>query len=176
MKLTLLSSIIVIMSSCAKINKKELIKQEVTSPKIEITNRNQIEEDTLTLKEKILDTTNTKNTPVKVISAKLLKNEYSDHKDIQLVYKNVSQEDIKGIKFEWYCENSFDKPASGRSFYVKGKYTGQTAFLLKKQKKSATIWEDFSTDANTIVTVRAYEVVFTNGTKWTLKQSVASTE
>jgi hypothetical protein len=169
MRRILISFIILTITGCHKTNKKEPQNHAEIIPKIE----QSIQEETidsLNLKKKFLDTTNTKTAPVKIISAKLLKNAYSDHKDIQLIYKNISKKDIKAVRFEWYCENSFDKPASGRSFFVKGEYTGETTFLLKKQKTVSKIWEDFSTDANTIVTARPYEVIFTNGTKWKLRQ------
>jgi len=122
------------------------------------------------VKHNFLDVQKTKNSPVKILSAKLLKNQYSDHKDIQLTYKNITQKNIKAIKFEWYCENVFDKPASGQFFFVKGITRGHTDILLKSRKVESKIWEDFSTDAYTIIAARAYYVVFADGTKWELKQ------
>ncbi|MBF4493512.1 hypothetical protein IRZ83_15225 [Flavobacterium sp. JLP] len=169
MRRILISFIIMIISGCGKTNKKEPQNNVEIIPKTETSVETETT-DSLNLKEKFLDTTNIKTSPVKILSSKLFKNEYSDHKDIQLIYKNVSKTDIKAIKFEWYCENSFDKPASGRSFFIKGEYTGETTFLLKKQNTAFKIWEDFSTDANTIIAARAYEVIFTNGTKWKLRQ------
>lgn len=170
MRRTLISFIILTISGgCTKINKKAPQNETQITPQPEIIIVEKIK-DSLNLKEKFLDTTNTKNSPVRILSSKLLKNAYSDHKDIELIYKNVSKKDIKAIKFEWYCENAFDKPASGRSFFIKGEYTGKATFLLKKQKTASKVWEDFSTDAHTIIAVRAYEAIFTNGTKWKLRQ------
>lgn len=121
------------------------------------------------VKHKFLDIQKIRNSPVKIISATLLKNQYSDHKDIKLIYKNTTRKNIKAIKFEWYCENVFDKPASGQFFFVKGISRGHTEILLKSKKIDSKIWEDFSTDAHTIIAARAYYVVFADGSKWELK-------
>jgi len=114
------------------------------------------------VKNNFLDTEKTKNSPVKIISASLLK-------DIKLTFKNTTPKNIKAIKFEWYCENVFDKPASGQFFFVKGISRGHTDVLLKSKKIESKIWEDFSTDAYTILAARAYYIAFADGTKWELK-------
>ncbi|MCD0471291.1 hypothetical protein [Flavobacterium sp. JAS] len=169
MKKTLLVFIILVSLSCTK---KKSTTQIVIPVKIEhqqITQNNTL---TITdsIKKTFLDTLNIKKSPVKIISAKLSKTQYSDHKDIKLLYKNVSNKNIKAIRFEWYCENGFEKPASGRSFFIKGKAEGYTDDLLKPHQSRSQIWEDFSTDANTIISARAYYVVFSDGTKWNLKK------
>jgi len=169
MKKIILTFIIIILFSCTnkKNNKIELIIQDndLTKNTEEKKEREIID----SVKHSFLDIQKTKNSPVKIISAQLLKNQYSDHKDIQLTYKNTTQKNIKAIKFEWYCENVFDKPASGQFFFVKGITRGYTDILLKPKKKESKIWEDFSTDAYTIIAARAYYVVFADGTKWELK-------
>jgi hypothetical protein len=58
----------------------------------------------------------------------------------------------------------------GKFFFVFGESTGSSTSFLKKQNTASEIWEDFSTDANTIISARACEVVFSNGTKWKLVQ------
>lgn len=121
-----------------------------------------------TLKQNFLNTTNIQNSPVKIISSKLLKNQYSEHKDIELIYKNVSKKKITAIRFEWYCENAFNKPANGKFFFVKGKAEGYTNKALKTKESRSEIWEDFSTDAKTIISARAYFVSFSDGTNWKL--------
>lgn len=98
------------------------------------------------IKEIFLNNKNELNSPVKILSSKLLDNQYSDHKDIQITYKNVTKKDIKAIKIEWYCENSFNKPANGKFFYIQVKSTAEITFLLKPGKTNSYIWEDFSTD------------------------------
>lgn len=121
------------------------------------------------IKDDFLKTKNSKNSPVTIVTSNLSIAQYSDHKNIKIVFKNSSKKNIQAIKLEWYCENSFDEPANGKSFYGKGKYTGEIARLLEPGRIDFKIWEDFSTDANRIIKVRAYYVVFTDGTKWELK-------
>ncbi|KRD12869.1 hypothetical protein ASE21_02870 [Flavobacterium sp. Root901] len=111
------------------------------------------------------------NSSIKIIESKLIKNQYSDHRDIKIVFKNSGKKDIQAIKFEWYCENSFNEPANGRYFYGEGRFTGEITCLLKAGKSVTKVWEDFSTDANRIMNARAYYVVFTDGTKWKLNKS-----
>jgi len=122
------------------------------------------------IKKSFLDTLNTKESPVQIILSKLSNTEYSDHKDIQLIYKNVSTKKIKAIKFEWYCENVFEKPASGRNFFIKGKSGGISNILLKPKETRSQVWEDFSTDTDKIIKARVYFVMFSNGTKWELNK------
>ena len=177
MKIILVSFIILTIASCDKTSKKEFQDHHKTNsqkekkvPQLEVPTITNYQQTILdSVKQQLLDTTNIQTSPVKIISAILLTTAYSDHKDIQLIYKNVSKNNIKGIKFEWYCENAFGKPASGKSFYIKGQSTGTTTSLLQKQRTVSEIWEDFSTDADTIITVRAYEVIFSNGMKWKLR-------
>jgi len=171
MKKIIISSIILILISCHKTTKKENIEKVKTHSHIEQKIGEKIKD---SIRQHFLDTINIQNSPVKIISSKLLKNAYSDHKDIQIIFKNISKKDVKAIKFEWYCENAFDKPASGKSFFIKGKSTGESTTFLKKQQTRSKIWEDFSTDANTILSARAYEVTFSNGTKWKLEQSIVN--
>lgn len=166
MKKTLLMLIILV--SC---NKKSNTNQVTTTTIVyEQIKESNTRNTTDSIKKSFLDTLNIKQSPVKIISAKLFTSQYSDHKDIGLVYKNASKKNIKAIRFEWYCENAFDKPASGKNFFVKGKSDGYISTLLKPKEKKSHVWEDFSTDANTIISVRAYHVVFTDGTKWDLKK------
>lgn len=121
-------------------------------------------------KRSFLDTLNTHESPVQIISSKLSNTDYSNHKDIQLTYKNVSKNNVKAIKFEWYCENAFEKPANGRYYFVKGKSDGISNTLLKPKETRSQVWEDFSTDANKIIKARVYFVLFSNGKKWELKK------
>lgn len=126
MRRIFISVIILIITSCTKINKKEQPTHlEIIHPIEEI--NKEIDKEVLdSVKQKFLDTTNVKNSPAKIISSKLLDSEYSNHKDIQLTYRNVSKKDIKAIKFEWYYENVFNEPASGKFFFVFGESTGSS--------------------------------------------------
>ncbi|HEU0126502.1 hypothetical protein [Flavobacterium sp.] len=120
--------------------------------------------------------TTTKNTlqtsPIKITKATLLKNNYSDHKDITITFKNLGKKTIKAIKFEWFCSNSFDEPANGRYFYGKGRFTENSIHLLKPKQSKTEFWEDFSTDADKIIEIRPYYIVFTDGTKWELNEEL----
>ncbi|SNR34468.1 hypothetical protein [Flavobacterium sp. ov086] len=163
-------AIILVLISCTK---KSNTNQIAMTPQIDY---QQVEKkDTINIaadstKNSFIKTHNIKGSPVKIISARLFKSQYSDHKDIELVYKNVTLKNIKAIRFEWYCENAFDKPASGRNFFMKGKSDGFSSTLLRPKERKSQVWEDFSTDANTIISARAYYVVFSDGTKWKLKK------
>ncbi|KAF2342392.1 hypothetical protein [Flavobacterium tistrianum] len=113
---------------------------------------------------------NNQTSPIKIIRATLHKNDYSQHKDISLIFKNTGQKSIKAIKLEWFCINSFEEPASGRSFYGEGRFTENSTHLLKPGQLRTEFWEDFSTDADKIIEIRAYHIVFTDGTKWELNK------
>ena len=119
-----------------------------------------------------VDTTSTsaEELPVEIIKAEIHKNEYSDHKNIHVIFKNSSTKSIKAIKFEWFCLNSFDKPASTHYFFIKGKFKEKHTALIQPGKTEEVIWEDFSTDANSISFIRAYLVVYVDGSKWEFSQ------
>ncbi|MEN2486918.1 hypothetical protein AAYQ05_03875 [Flavobacterium sp. B11] len=108
--------------------------------------------------------------PIKITKATLLNNDYSQHKDISITFKNLGKKNIKAIKFEWFCINSFDEPANGKYFYGEGRFTENSTYLLKANQSRTEFWEDFSTDANKIIKIRAYYIVFTDGTKWKLNE------
>lgn len=171
MKKKALTFIILILVLISCTNKKKNQTEPIVQDNNQIKNTTEKNEKEIidSVKHNFLNIQKSKNSPVKVISSKLLKNQYSDHKDIQLTYKNTTRKNIKAIKFEWYCENVFDKPASGQFFFVKGISRGHTDILLKPKKLDSKIWEDFSTDAHTIIAARAYYVVFADGSKWELK-------
>ncbi|SEN84679.1 hypothetical protein SAMN05444671_2243 [Flavobacterium sp. CF108] len=163
-------STLLLIFGCSKTKPKSIAHTKPVY--VQINNHHQPEEkenSTPSIKDDFLQNKNSKNSPVTIVASNLSRAQYSDHKDIKIVFKNSSKKDIQAIKLEWYCENSFDEPANGRYFYGKGRSTGEIAYLLKTGETSSKTWEDFSTDANRIIKVRAYYVVFTNGTKWELK-------
>lgn len=167
----LLLSISMAILSCSKLPPKKIAMAKPAYVEI---NHNDItieskKSDIPPIKKDFLDNKDEENSPVKIIAAKLSKSSYSDHKDIKLIFKNTGKKDIKAIKLEWYCENSFDEPANSRFFYGQGKSTAKVAYLLKSGDTKTKIWEDFSTDANKVIKARASYVVFTDGTKWELK-------
>lgn len=170
MKTKALFLVILIATSCINKNKKvHLTMKEVNSR--QLTTQVDSVNDLLpsdSIKQSFLNKQNSKGSPIKILSSKLLKNQYSEHKDIELVYKNVSRKKIGAIRFEWYCENAFNKPASGKFFFIKGKSEGYTNLPINTKQTKTQIWEGFSTDAKTIISARAYFVAFSDGTTWKL--------
>jgi hypothetical protein len=167
--------LIIIASGCEKKIAKGIPTKTIPAKNIAL---HQIDhEDSITRTQKIRDSIkknflnnkNENNSPIKILSSKILPNQYSNHKDIRITYKNTTKKNIKAIKLEWYCENSFEEPAHGRFFYIQGKSSEVITKLITAGKSQSQIWEDFSTDANKIVKVRAYYVMFTDGTTWELK-------
>lgn len=112
---------------------------------------------------------NDKTSPVEVVNSRLVKMEYSNHKNIELKYKNISNKTIQAIKFEWFGKNAFGEPADMGNPISSGQGGGFTDETLKPGKTKYGTWEIFSADAKTITTVRATEVVFNDGTKWIIK-------
>jgi len=115
------------------------------------------------------DTLNLGSAPVVVISARPVSKEYSSYKDVSLTYKNVSGKKISAIKFQWYGENAFHKPADcgvlsngfGGGFMDEGLGIGRTA--------SGT-WNILSRDLKKIIKAWPTEVAFDDGTNWTVKK------
>lgn len=122
------------------------------------------------VKAKYLKNDSGRDFPVKIISTRLFKNQYSTFKNIRLTFKNVSSQNIHAIKFQWYTENALAEPSNLRSFFTRGESSGlYTADVLKPGKTSSVIFEEFSSDAKKVIAARPYEVVFSDGTKWYIK-------
>ncbi|WP_312076492.1 hypothetical protein [Chryseobacterium sp.] len=115
-------------------------------------------------KESALENKEPLNAPVTIIKSRFIKQEYSNYKDVELTYKNVSKKDVKAIKFEWYGEDSFGEPAD--MGITNGNGGGFTDDILKAGKKRTSTWSVLSSNGDKILTARAYEIVFTDGTKW----------
>lgn len=162
MRNTIILFFILLLLSCNKTKQSTVVSEE-TVKNTKNNNPVQIKKDSLPKREKA---------PVTIISATLIKNQYSDHKDIKIVFKNSGRKTIKAIKFEWFCLNSFDEPASGRFFYGEGRFTTNSVHIIKPGQIKSEFLEDFSTDANHIVTTRAYYIVYTDGSKWKLHNDI----
>ena len=115
------------------------------------------------------DTIGLGNSPVKVYNSKFIEKEYSNYKDIVLYYKNISKENISAIRFEWYGENAFNEPAEMGSYGLKGVGGGFSDEVLKAGKSTSGTWEINSIDGKKIISARAFEVIFEDGTKWKLR-------
>lgn len=64
-----------------------------------------------TMKSAYFDTSGISTAPVKILSTRIVKNEYSALRDIELTWKNVSNKKISAIRFKWYGVNAFNEPA-----------------------------------------------------------------
>jgi len=166
-KTLLLIHLIVIILSCDNKTSKD-ISPEPSLLKNEYQESN-AKNKTDSIKKSFTGNKNDLNSPVKIIASKLLPNKYSDHKDIKITYKNTTKKNIKAIKLEWYCENSFNEPAHGKFFYIQGLSREKVSKLLKAGTTQSQTWEDFSTDANKVIKVRVYYIIYSDGTTWELK-------
>ena len=91
--------------------------------------------------------------PVKIISAKFVQEEYSNYKSVRLVWKNISNKKIAGIKFSWTGTNAFGEPADVGA----GAYGSIGGAILSR-------------DGKTITKAWVTEVAFVDGSKWKVNQ------
>ncbi|MDB5280689.1 MAG: hypothetical protein JWR61_5644 [Ferruginibacter sp.] len=118
-------------------------------------------------KEALFDTLGLSQAPVKVLSSRLVKQEYSNYKDISLTYKNVSDKKIQAIRFRWYGINAFGEPADmGSSGLLAGFGSGFHDEQIRPGKTQTSEWSIMSRDGKKIVLAWPYEVAFTDGSKW----------
>lgn len=110
-----------------------------------------------------------KNNPVQILSARFTQEEYSNYKNVRLSYKNVSQKIIKAIRFRWHGLNDFGDNADMSNGFNDGTGGGFTDDRLKPGRTDYGTWDILSRDGDKIDAAWAYEVVFTDGTKWKLK-------
>lgn len=116
------------------------------------------------------DTAKLYDAPVKILSAKFVTKEYSNYKGVFLSYKNVSGKSIAAIRFKWYGENAFGEPAD-MSGPRDGWGGGFTDDVLNPGRTDNGTWDILSKDGKKIITAYPYEVAFTDGSKWTLKDN-----
>ncbi|MGV1021030.1 hypothetical protein ACTS9V_15575 [Empedobacter falsenii] len=119
-------------------------------------------------KNKYLDSAGMENSPVIVLKSSFVKQDYSNYKDIELKYKNVSNKTITAIRFEWYGENAFGEPADMGGSFSKGTGGGFTDETLKPDKTGYGQWSILSNDGKKIKMARANEVAFSDGSTWKL--------
>lgn len=119
------------------------------------------------MKNRLFDTVGLYQSPVKVVSARLIKKDYSNYKDISITFKNVSKKRIEGIRFRWYGLNAFGEPADMGSYgLTEGFGAGFVDEALGSGKSRSSEWSILSKDGKKIVLAWPYEVVFADGTKW----------
>lgn len=114
----------------------------------------------------MMDTFGVAAGPVKVLSAKLVQEEYSKYKNVRLSWKNVSDKKISAIRFRWYGLNAFNEPADMGSVVQKGYGGGFSDDAVRPGGTDSGTWEIYSQDAKKIVIAWPYEVAFDDGTKW----------
>lgn len=117
----------------------------------------------------IIDTNGLYTAPVKVIKANLIRREYSNYRDIQLTYKNISSKTISAIKFSWFGKDAFGEPADMGSVVMNGLGFGFTDDPLKAGRTETSSWSILSRNGKKVVLAWPIEVAFKDGTNWTLK-------
>ena len=86
------------------------------------------------------------------MSARLIKKEYSNYKDISITFKNVSNKKIEGIRFRWYGINAFNEPADMGSYgYSEGFGSGFTDNPISPGKSNTSEWGISSKDGKKII-------------------------
>lgn len=118
----------------------------------------------------LFDTVGEANAPLKIISAQLFRQKYSNYKDIRLKIKNMSSKRISAARFKWYGENAFGEPADmGGISIMKGSEGfggGFTETEIGPGKSTTLEWGIYSKDGKKVIKAWATEVVFNDGTKW----------
>ena len=116
---------------------------------------------------KVLFDTSGIDAPIKVTKAEIVKKEYSNYREIQLTYKNVSGKKIEGAKFRWYGVTAFGVPADmGGESFEKGFGQGVIDDVIGRGKTVSNKWDINSRDAKKVTKAWAYEVIFSDGSKW----------
>lgn len=122
-----------------------------------------------TIEGSILDSTGMETSPIIVLKSKIVEKEYSNYRDLYLKYKNISNKTIEGIKFEWYGVDVFGKPADMDNSYISGRGGGFSDEKINPNQSNDGTYSILSRDAKKIKMIRAYEVVFSDGTFWKLE-------
>jgi hypothetical protein len=117
------------------------------------------------ISEAFMDTTGLYLSPIKILSAKIVRKEYSSYRSIEISYKNVGKKKIEAVNFSWYGLDAYGEPADMGGFQkgfgygeddngiAPGKIkTGQFNILSSDAKKVALVWPD--------------KIAFEDGTKW----------
>jgi hypothetical protein len=164
----IVSAAVLLFFSCES-KKTQNASQSIQYSYVEEQKKTNLQIATDTLDAKYLEAKDTAVAPIKIVRVKLTKSQYSSFRDISLTFKNVGKKDVQAVKFQWYTKNALAEPANLPSFYVRGESAGLYDELLKINKTSSVTFEKFSSDANLVIAARAYEVTFSDGTKWSLK-------
>lgn len=118
------------------------------------------------MKAVMTDTTGLHTSPIQVTKATISQQSYSNFKDINLTYKNVSTKKVEAIRFRWYGENAFGEPADMGSYTSKGVGSGYDDDPISAGKSRTSSWSLTTSNVKKVVMAWAYEVVYEDGTKW----------
>lgn len=113
----------------------------------------------------LLDTVGVSNAPIKVLSAKIVREEYSTYRSIRLAYKNVSGKKISAVRFKWYGTDAFGEPAE-MGGVVDGYGGGVSDDPIKPGGTDAGTWSILSRNVKKVELAWPFEVAFEDGTKW----------
>jgi hypothetical protein len=103
--------------------------------------------------------------PIQVTSSRFVKKDYSNFKDLEFTFKNISDKKVDGIRFRWYGVTAFGEPADmGGTFDGFG--NGEINESINPGKSRTVQWAISSSNGKRIVKVWPYEVAFEDGTKW----------
>ncbi len=121
-----------------------------------------------TMRSAYFDTTGISTSPIKVLSTRIVKNEYSAYRDISLTWKNISNKKISAVRFKWYGVNAFNEPADMGSGFD-GLGGGMSDDALQPGKTDNSEWSILSSNVKKILCAWPYEVAFADGTFWKQK-------
>ena len=107
--------------------------------------------------------------PIKILSSRPVEEEYSNYKNVYLSWKNVSKKTISAVRFRWIGVNAFGEPADMGSLLI-GEGAGFSDDKIRAGKSDNGTWTILSRDLKKITRAWAYEVAFSDGTKWKLNE------
>jgi hypothetical protein len=115
------------------------------------------------IRSALFDTIGISTAPIKVLSAKVIKEDYS--RDVRLVWKNISSKKISAVKFKWYGVDAFNNPADMGQAYegIGGGFTDDPIAAGQIDNGS---WSTTSGNVKRIICAWPYEVAFSDGTFW----------
>jgi len=87
-----------------------------------------------------------------------------------LTYKNVSGKKIEAIRFRWYGEDAFGDPADMGGLFNDGTGGGFDDDPLRPGQTRTSSWDILSSRGKKVKKAWAYEVAFSDGTKWELNK------
>jgi len=153
-------------NNAQNITKEEKIKVQNTMAKVREGMKNMEQEKVRRLKNELgIDTTGDSESPLMILNAKFIPDEYTNRRNVRVKYKNISGKKIVAIKIKWTGRNAFGEPASMRNS-INGIGGGMTDDPINPGATESKVWDVWSTDGKNIIHCWAYEVVFADGTKW----------